>query len=110
VRLLDEPSTEAAKPTAAIVTPAGVNLGSVQLLANPAPHVLVAIRAPRPEPGQRNCELQRSDGTWVQVGSWDVADIAAGVWATGIDTSLLNATAMRITTQDGTLLATATFD
>ncbi len=109
-RLLDEPFASAAEATAAIVTPAGVDLGSVQLLANPAPHVLVAIRAPRPEPGQRNCELQRFDGTWVQVGSWEVADIAAGVWATGIDSSLLSATAMRITTQDGTLLATASFD
>jgi len=107
--LLEQRSPAAVGPNAVILTAANVDLGSVQLLADPAPHVLVAIRAPRPEPGIRNCELQRPDGTWVHVGSWQVADIASGVWATGIDPALLNATAMRITTQDGTILATATF-
>ena len=106
--LADERSTTAA-PTAAILTPAGVDLGSVQLLAAPTPHVLVTIAAPRPDPGVRNCELQRRDGTWVHVGSWNLADIAAGVWATGIDNAMLDATAMRITTQAGTVLATASF-
>jgi hypothetical protein len=107
--LLDQRSTAVVAPSAVILTPGNVDLGAVQLLADPAPHILVAIRAPRPEPGLRNCELQRPDGTWVHVGSWQVADIASGVWATGIDPALLNATAMRITTQVGTILAAATF-
>jgi hypothetical protein len=107
--LLDQRSTPVVAPSAVILTPGNVDLGAVQLLADPAPHILVAIRAPRPEPGLRNCELQRPDGTWVHVGSWQVADIASGVWATGIDPALLNATAMRITAQDGAILGAATF-
>ena len=108
-RLLDSSSSPSAAPTAVILTSAGLELGSVQLLADPAPHVLITIPTPRPDPGVRNCELQRPDGTWVHVGSWQVADIAHGTWATGIDTTLLDAAAMRITTQDGRVLATATF-
>ena len=109
VRQLKESPSPAAAPAVVIVTPAGLRLGTVQLVANPAPHVLVMIAAPRPEPGVRNCELQLSDGTWVKVGSWQVADIAHGVWAVGVDAALLRATAMRITNVDGKVLATATF-
>ena len=95
--------------TAAIVAATGSEVGSVQLIAEPTPHVLVTIAAPRPGPGIRSCELQRPDGTWEEVGWWDAADIASGVWAVGIDPTLLDATAMRIIS-DGDVLATATFD
>ncbi len=95
--------------TATIVAAAGGEVGSVQLIAEPTPHVLVTITAPRPGPATRNCELQRPDGTWVQVGWWDAADVASGVWAVGIDPTLLDATAMRIVS-DGDVLATAAFD
>jgi hypothetical protein len=105
VQLDEEPKVV----TAAIVAPAGTEVGSVQLLAEPTPHVLVALDAPRSGPGIRTCELQRSDGTWETVGWWDEADIASGVWAVGIDRALLDATAMRISA-DGDVLATATFD
>ena len=94
---------------AAIVASAGVEVGSVELIAEPTAHVLVVIDAPRPGPGQRACELRRPDGSWTTVGWWDAADIASGVWAVGIDDALLDATAMRITS-DGEVLATATFD
>lgn len=95
--------------TAAIVGNTGDEVGSVQLIARPTPHVLVVIPAPRSDPGIRYCELQRPDGTWEAVGWWDASDIASGVWAVGIDATLLDATAMRVTS-DGELLATATFD
>lgn len=84
-----------------------VDVGRVELRATPAPHVLVVIDAPRPDPGTRTCELLRADGTWVAVGSWEVADIAAGVWAVGITPDLLAASAMRIVSDDGTVLARA---
>jgi len=64
---------------------------------------------PRPGPGVRHCELLAPDGTWDEVGQWDAAGIASGVWAVGVDPTLLDATAMRIT-QDGAVLATATFE
>ncbi len=101
--------TKVADASASIVTATGAELGSVRLVAQPAPHVLVMIAAPRPSPGTRHCELRRPDGTWVQVGTWQPADVAGGVWATGIDTQLLRATAMRITLDNGTVLASATF-
>lgn len=96
-------------PVAAIVTANDTRIGEVRLVADPEPHVLVTIDRPRPGPGVRYCELQLADGTWVEVGSWEVADIAAGVWAVGIDGALLDAAAMRITTADGDVLAVATF-
>ena len=105
VRLDGEPTAA----TASIVAATGSEVGSVQLIAEPTPHVLVTIAAPRPDPGFRTCELQRPDGTWEQVGWWDAADIASGVWAVGIDPTLLDAKAMRIIS-DGDVLATATFD
>jgi hypothetical protein len=95
--------------TAAIVAAAGNEVGSVQLIAEPTPYVVVVIDAPRPGPGIRACELQRPDGTWETVGWWDAADIASGVWAVGIDPALLDATAMRITADDD-VLATAVFN
>ena len=95
--------------TAAIVAAAGTEVGSVQLIAEPTPYVLVVIDAPRAGPGIRACELQRPDGTWETVGWWDAADITSGVWAVGIDPALLDATAMRITADDD-VLATAVFN
>jgi len=94
--------------TAAIVAGAGSEVGSVQLISEPTPYVLVVIDAPRPGPGIRACELQRPDGTWATVGWWTADDIASGVWAVGIDPALLDATAMRITADDD-VLATAVF-
>lgn len=105
VQFDDEPTAA----TTAIVAAAGTEIGSVQLIAEPTPHVLVAIDTPRPEPGIRACELQRPDGTWETVGWWDAAAIATGVWAVGIEPDLLDATAMRITADDD-VLASAIFD
>lgn len=100
----DEPTTA----TAVIVGGAGAEVGSVQLVAEPTPYVLIAIDSPRPGPGIRTCELQRPDGTWEAVGWWDAADIASGVWAVGIQPAQLDATAMRIIS-DGDVVAAATF-
>lgn len=99
---------QATTTTAAIVSTAGTEVGSAQLVAEPMPHLVVSIVAPRPGPGIRTCELRRADGAWEEVGWWDAADIASGVWAVGIDPALLDATAMRITS-GGDAIATATF-
>jgi len=99
---------QGAVTTAPIVATAGADVGSVQLIADPVPHLVISIPAPRPEPGIRTCELRRADGAWEEVGWWDAADIATGVWAVGIDAALLDATAMRITS-GGDVIATATF-
>lgn len=106
-KFADDGSAPAA---AAIVTADGSSVGTVRLVAEPAPHVFITIAAPRPGPGVRHCELQTDAGTWVEVGTWEVADIQGGVWAVGIEADLLDARAMRVTDDDGTVLATATFD
>lgn len=106
---LDEPSGLVAAPSAVIRATGGADMGLVQLVASPTPHVIVSITSRSPRPGIRLCELQRSDGSWARVGSWDVADISGGVWATGIDPTLLKSGSMRIMTEDGTMLARATF-
>ncbi len=102
-------ASDRATDTAQIVSSAGAHVGDVHLVATPVPHVLVTIDAPRPNPGVRHCELQRADGTWVEVGTWEVSDLTGGVWAVGIDAALLDTPAMRITDDAGTVLATATF-
>lgn len=95
--------------TAAIVTDEGAEVGAARLLAEPTSYLLITVDNPRPGPGVRLCELMRRDGTWELVGQWDAAGIASGVWAVGVDSELLDATAMRITS-DGDVLATATFE
>lgn len=91
----------------AITTADGRTIGRVQLLSSPRPLVLLTVDAPRPAPGVRSCELELADGRRVDVGSWDYAGIATGVWAAGIDKDLLAAVTMRVRDQDGTVLATA---
>jgi hypothetical protein len=90
-----------------ITTPAGVAIGAVQIVSEPVDHLLVTIDAPQGTSGTRHCELRRPDGTWVEVGTWELADIEAGVWAVGIDPALESATAMRVVTDDGVVVATA---
>lgn len=92
----------------AIVTASGQQVGEIRLITDPVPHLLITIPNPQGAPGVRFCELQRPDGSWVRVGSWEAVDLASGVWAAGIDASLLDATAMRVVTDQGVLLATAT--
>lgn len=107
MRLVDDAPTSSVAAT--IQSTSGASVGTVHLVTQPTPHVLVTIAAPRPGPGVRHCELQTVDGRWVEVGTWEVADIQSGVWAVGIDGTLLDATAMRVTDDDGTVLATADF-
>ena len=108
VALIRRPESSAAA-SAAIVTNAGAEIGSARLLADPTSYVLITVDNPRGGPGVRHCELLGPDGAWEDVGQWDAAGIVSGVWAAGVDPDLLDSTAMRIT-QDGEVLATATFD
>ncbi len=109
VALIRRPESSSAVATAAIVTDSGAEIGDAQLLSDPTSYLLITVDNPRPAPGVRLCDLLRSDGTWENVGQWDAAEIASGVWAVGVDPELLDATAMRITS-DGTVIATATFE
>lgn len=102
-------SRDVAPVASAIVTEDDSQVGTVRLVAEPQPHVLVVIDNPQPVPGTRHCELLSADGTWVEVGTWTVADLRGGVWAAGIDPALLDASAMRVSADDGTVLATARF-
>lgn len=103
--------------SAPVRTEDGRRVGSIELVAEPRPHVLLVVdpsparpsSASKPPPGERYCELRRPDGTWVKVGSWERQDVVGGMWAAGIDASLLDSVAMRITTEDGTRLAEADF-
>jgi hypothetical protein len=94
---------------APIVASAGLDIGVVELRSEPTPHIVVMIDAPRPDPGTRTCQLGQPDGTWVTVGTWEVDDMAAGVWAVGVEPELMAATAMRVLADGGTVLATADF-
>jgi anti-sigma factor RsiW len=90
-----------------IVASTGAEVGTVQLLSSPSPHVLVDVQSPQPAPGARTCELELPDGRRVVVGSWTYDDIATGIWAVGVDAPLLDAVAMRVLAADGTVIATA---
>ena len=109
VALIRRPDSSSSVTTAAIVTAEGAEVGAAQLLADPTSYLLITVDNPRPGPGVRHCELRAPDGGWEEVGQWDAAAIASGVWAVGVDPDLLDATAMRIT-EDGAVLATATFE
>jgi hypothetical protein len=95
---------------AIVAVSGGATVGRIELVADPAPHVVIAIDHPRPGPGVRSCELERADGSTVVVGSWTYDEIESGVWAAGIDRSLLDAVAMHVIDNDGTVIATARFD
>jgi hypothetical protein len=83
--------------------------GTAVLAAEPRPHLLVTITAPRPRAGAVNCELVGVDGRAVLVGSWTFADVEQGAWAVGVDPALLSAIRMDVKDAEGVVLASATF-
>jgi hypothetical protein len=87
----------------------GSAAGTAVLAAEPRPHLLVAITAPRPRAGAVNCELVGADGRAVLVGSWTFADVEQGTWAVGVDPALLSAVRMDVKDAEGVVLASATF-
>lgn len=91
-----------------IVAASGARVGVVELSESPRPHVLISVDSPVPGRGLRSCELELPDGRRVVVGTWSYDAMAGGSWAAGIDTSLLQATSMRILSEDGRVVATAT--
>jgi anti-sigma factor RsiW len=90
-----------------IVATSGASVGTVELRSSPSPHVLVHVAQPRPGAGVRTCELELADGRRVAVGTWNYDEIESGIWAVGIDKPLLDAVAMRVIDEDGSVLATA---
>ena len=99
-----------AAPQGVIVSSAGTDVGTVTLVLEPEPHVLVAVGSPTPATGVRTCQLRLPDGGWVTVGSWTYDEIATGIWAAGIDPALLDAVAMQVVDGQGQVLATASID
>ena len=91
----------------AILSATGVRVGTVAVLSQPRPHVVIALDRPKPSPGDRTCQLEMPNGAWVSVGSWSYAEIGSGVWAVGIDHGMLGAVAMRIQDDGGDVVATA---
>jgi anti-sigma factor RsiW len=90
-----------------IVATSGADVGTVSLLSTPRPHILVSVAEPRPGPGVRTCELELPDGRRVVVGTWTFDEISTGIWAVGLDPALLDAVAMRVVAEDGSILASA---
>ncbi len=103
-------TTGRAERTANIHNAAGAAVGEVHLVADPRPHILVSVLRPPTTPGMRTCELERPDGSWAVVGTWTKEEISTGVWAAALDPALMHAKAMRVTNDDGALLASAQFD
>ena len=108
-RLVSNPTTTTVDRVAAIHNAAGDEVGDVHLVDVPRPHILVSVLRPPTKPGVRTCELQRPDGSWVVVGTWTADELHTGVWAVALDPALLHAQAMRVTNDDGALVATARF-
>ena len=93
--------------SAAIVTTNGDDIGRAEL--NPdAARVVLTIENDEWK-GVWVCQLRDGD-RWVDVGRWTAADARRGVWATGIDDGLTDATAMRILSESGHVIATSEFD
>jgi len=90
-----------------VVTTSGQAVGDVEVVALPRPHVLLAVDR-LDAAGAAWCQLDLPDGRSVTVGSWTYGDLRGGVWAVGIDPSLLGATAMEVRDANGAVLARAT--
>jgi hypothetical protein len=97
----------AASRSGVIVATSGADIGTVTLLSAPRPHILVSVPQPRSGPGVRTCELELTDGRRVAVGSWTSDELSSGIWAVALDAALLDAVAMRVIGEDGSILATA---
>lgn len=100
----------AVRAQGAIVRADGSAAGSIRLVAADRPYVLVTIDQPRAAAGSVTCRLTMADGRSVEVGSWSYDDVRAGVWAVGIDESLLSAVGMELVDERGTVVATASLD
>jgi hypothetical protein len=97
-----------ARSSGAITTAGGARVGMVRLVGGAQPYVLVTLDHPQPGSTEVYCELVSPSGAAVRVGSWSYEDVAASVWAVGIDPDLLDAVAMNVVTEDGTVVAAAT--
>ena len=103
----DGPATEVRDPSALVrLADDGHVLGRVELASSPSPRVIVTID----DDGWRGtwvCELQRPDGSWVPVGRWTAGEAPTGAWSARVDRSMLDATAMRITADNGYVVASS---
>jgi hypothetical protein len=89
-----------------IMTIAGADVGTAQVINTPQPHVLLSLKSPLPW-GVLNCQLETAQGRRVTIGSWEYDDNQDGTWAMRIDRSLAGAILLRIVDQQGTVVATA---
>lgn len=99
--------SSAAPRSGVIVATSGADIGTATLLSTPRPHILVSVPQPRNGPGLRTCELELTDGRRVAVGTWTSDELSTGIWAVGIEPAFLDAVAMRVIAEDGSILATA---
>jgi anti-sigma-K factor RskA len=93
-----------------IVRADGTQAGSIRLVAADRSFALVTIARPRASGGSVACRLLLADGQSVAIGSWSYDDVKGGVWAVGIDDSLLSAVGMELVDDEGAVVATATID
>lgn len=94
---------------ASIRSAEGADVGDAVMIAGSQPRIVVVVDGPEDWPGTWACELQVPGGGWTTVGRWTAPEAAGGTWTTTMAGSLLHSTRMRITTETGRVVATATF-
>ena len=94
---------------ASIRSAQGADVGDVVMIAGSPPRIVVVVDGPDDWPGTWVCELLVPGSRWTAVGRWRAPEAAGGTWTTTMAESLLRSTQMRITTEAGRVVATATF-
>ncbi|MFI0811635.1 hypothetical protein [Streptomyces echinatus] len=105
------PAVESEPVLVGDMTPAGGGTAVGEIYAHPGSpawiFVSVALTGPgTPYTGEVTCLLERGDGTDVRVGTFPVRD-GRGHWGAGVDVDLTRFSGARLTSADGTALATA---
>ncbi|MFF2325694.1 MULTISPECIES: hypothetical protein [unclassified Streptomyces] len=90
------------------LTHAGHPFGQVYLYTGASPWLYMAVDA-EGHSGTVRCELQRADGSTVQVGSFALDSEGYGSWGAPYPADTSPVTGLRLLNPDGTVLASATF-
>ncbi|MET8330327.1 hypothetical protein [Streptomyces sp. NPDC005181] len=87
----------------------GESLGQVYLYTGPSPWLYMTVDADG-HSGTVRCQLQRADGSTVQVGSFALSNYGYGAWGAPYPAGTAPVTSVRLLTADGSVLASATFN
>lgn len=90
-----------------IVAGNGEEVGVAELQLADVPRVVLTMDGPSRWSGTWSCELLVPGAGWVEVGRWTADEVSNHVWATGIEPSQRDATAMQIRNDAGEVIARA---